>query len=195
MANIQVRLNFIDNIRGTEQLYFHGYKFRSNKSLGEKTYWQCVIPHCTVRVTTANKNLQKYPAQKHNHAPVPFLMLVDAFKAKLVNRAKTETTPIPKIYGDEIANLRRNHEVVPDGLLEELPTFTAMKTIMHRQRHKTLPRLPKTRYELDLQDEWTRTEGGDPWLHRVDGEEPILIFTTDKNLELLCEADVVYEAI
>jgi hypothetical protein len=63
--------------------------------------------------------------------------------------------------------IRRNHEVVPDGLLEEKPPFTAIKTIMYRQRHKTLPRLPKTRHELDLQDEWTRTEGGDAWLHRV----------------------------
>ena len=39
-----------------------------------------------------------------------FLMLIDAFKAKLVHRSQTETTPNPRIYDDEIANLRMNHE-------------------------------------------------------------------------------------
>ena len=68
-----------------------------------------------VCVTTANKRLQHYPVHQHNHAAVPFMMPVDAFKAKLVHRAKTETPPIPKIHVDEIAKLRRNDQVVPDG--------------------------------------------------------------------------------
>ena len=75
-ANIQVRLTFFENVRGTEQLYFQGYKFRSNKSLGEKTYWECVVPHYTVRVTTANTRLQHHPAQQHNLAAVLILMLL-----------------------------------------------------------------------------------------------------------------------
>ena len=47
MTNIQVRLTFLGNVRGSEQLYFPGYRFRSNKSLGVKTYWECVVPHST----------------------------------------------------------------------------------------------------------------------------------------------------
>ncbi|XP_071118353.1 uncharacterized protein [Haliotis cracherodii] len=123
-------------------------------------------------------------------------MHVDAFKSKLVHRTKIEVTPIPRIYDDEIANLRKNHDIVPDGVLAEIPTFAAMKTILYRQRHKTVPRLHQSRLHVNLEGEWTRTQGGERFLHTVpmsEGEDPILIFTTDKNLELLCEADIVYE--
>ena len=64
---------------------------------------------------------------------------------------------------------------MPDGLLADVPHFSVIKTMLYRQRHKTLPRLPKTRQEIN-----------------VEGREPILLFTTDRNLELLCEADVVF---
>ena len=96
--------------------------------------------------------------------------------------AKTETTPIPQIYGDGISNLRKNHDAMPDGLLAEVPHFSAINTMLYRQRHKTLPRLPKTRQEINMEGEWTRTEGGDVFLRRVEGREPILLFTTDRNL-------------
>ena len=115
----------------------------------------------------------------------------DTFRTKLIDRAKTETTQIPRIYGDEISNLRKNHDAMPDGLLAEVPHFSAIKTMLYRQRHKTLPRLPKTRQEINLEGEWTRTDGGDVFLRHVEGREPILLFTTDRNLEL-CEADVVF---
>ena len=143
-------------------------------------------------MVTVDDMLQIAEQTQHNHAAAPFTVHVDAFRAKLIDRAKTETTPIPQIYGDEISNLRKNHYAMPDGFLAEVPHFSAIKTMLYRQRHKTLPRLPKTRQEINLEGEWTRTEGGDVFLRRVEGREPILLFTTDRNLDLLCEADVVF---
>ena len=192
MAAEQVRLTYIDTIRGSRHLYYNQHKFRLNKNSGERTYWKCVNSQCRAYVVTVDDTLQVAEQMQHNHAAAPFIVHVDAFRAKLIDRAKTETTPIPQIYGDEISNLRKNHDAMPDGLLAEVPHFSAIKTMLYRQRHKTLPRLPKTRQEINLEGEWTRTEGGDVFLRRVEGREPILLFTTDRNLELLCEADVVF---
>ncbi|XP_041372706.1 uncharacterized protein LOC121385978 [Gigantopelta aegis] len=147
------------------------------------------MSQCRAYVVTVDNMLQIADQIQHNHTAVPFIKHVDMFKAKLMDRAKMETTPIPKIYADEISNLRKNHNIVPDGLLAEIPHFSAIKTILYRQQHKSLPRLSQTRQDINL-GEWTCTEGGDPFVHRVEGGDLILIFTTDKNLEL-CDADVV----
>ncbi|XP_046560596.1 monocarboxylate transporter 12-like [Haliotis rubra] len=79
---------------------------------------------------------------------------------------------------------------VMDDLLKEIPSFSSLKTILYRQRHKTIPRLPVTGREIQLEGLWTLAEAGEPFLHRID--DNIIIFTTDKNNERLCTADTVY---
>ncbi|XP_067676265.1 uncharacterized protein [Haliotis asinina] len=107
-----------------------------------------------------------------------------------MERARTETTPIPTIYGEEISRLRQNHDIISDDMLKQIPSFKSVNTILYRQRHKTLPRLPESRPEINLEDKYAKTDGGDQFLHRVNAD--ILIFTTDKNIEHLCTASTVF---
>ncbi|XP_046547382.1 uncharacterized protein LOC124257380 [Haliotis rubra] len=129
----------------------------------------------------------------HNRRAPDYVTEVDAFKVKLHDRDRSDaSTHIPQIYQDEIVKLRRNPDVAPDALLRLIPKYDAMRTSMYRQRHKTVPRLPQTLQDIDLQDQWTRTEAGERFLHRLEGQSPIFIFTTDQNLELLSDADVLF---
>jgi len=191
MAEAQVRITFIDSVRGGRSMYYQGFKYKLNKKKNDTEYWRCTEPRCKSSAVTGG-NILRSADREHTHVAVPFLLETDAFKVKLIHRAKTETTPIPKLYEDEISNLRRNAEVVPDGLLSQIPPFRAVKTILYRQRHKTLPRLPKNVQEIDLQGEWRLTDAGDIFLHDVNERERILIFTTEKNIELLSESSVIY---
>jgi len=191
MANAQVQVTFVDNNSGGRNLYFSGHKFKVNRKRGEKVYWRCVKTGCPSHVVTSEDILQT-AVREHNHDEIPFILMLDSFKSKLVYRAKTEMTPIPQIYEDELANLRKNHEVVPDNLLQHIPTFASIKTILYRQRHKTVPRLPRSRAEIILEDEWTMTDAGEQFLHKLEDGDPILILTTAKNTEKLCDADVIF---
>ena len=42
--------------------------------------------------------IQMVEQMQHNHAAASFIKEVDAFKAKLSDRVKTEKTQVPKIY-------------------------------------------------------------------------------------------------
>ncbi|XP_046361313.1 uncharacterized protein LOC124138621 [Haliotis rufescens] len=127
---------------------------------------------------------------EHNHQSAPYLNHVDAFRSKLLGRARNETTPIPRIYADELANLRRHGDEVPGEYLCHFPTFDSMRSPMYRERQKNIPRLRKTRSTVALEETWTRTDAGEQFLIADHGK--ILIFATREKLEHLCNADIMY---
>ncbi|CAF3288831.1 unnamed protein product [Rotaria socialis] len=67
-------------------------------------------------------------------------------------RAREETTPIPKIYTQEIVKARISHPGIPIGLF--FPTFENIDASLHRSRSKNYPSLPKSLVDLSLPDVW-----------------------------------------
>ncbi|CAF3312655.1 unnamed protein product [Rotaria socialis] len=65
-------------------------------------------------------------------------------------RAREETTPIPKIYTQEIVKARISHPGIPIGLF--FPTFENIDASLHRSRSKNYPSLPKSLVDLSLPD-------------------------------------------
>ncbi|XP_067648895.1 uncharacterized protein [Haliotis asinina] len=110
MANAQVEIKFIEIVRGGVHLYYDGFKFRCRSSRQGKRYWSCVVRECTARLTTEGEILYAIEIFGHSHDPLPFEFQVDTFKARLMERARTETTPIPTmctastVFCDEIWN-------------------------------------------------------------------------------------------
>ena len=77
--------------------------------------------------------------------------------------------------------------------LPTLPSFSSMSSALYRHRRKTIPVLPQTRAEVDLEDDWTRTTDDERFLLFSDGEEnKILAFSTDQQLRDLRAAETVY---
>ncbi|KAL5010473.1 hypothetical protein ScPMuIL_012778 [Solemya velum] len=107
------------------------------------------------------------------------------------DRSRDELTPIPTIYEEELVKLR-NREWNDDTqqLIQQIPTFLSCKDQFNNQRLKTLPALPTSLADLQLQGEWTETTTGQQFLLADDNTNGrILLFSTQQNLTHLAAAD------
>ena len=87
----------------------------------------------------------------------------------------------------------RKH-VAPKITLKQLPTLYSMKSSLYRLRRKRLPPFPTSRDKVYFEGEWTQTIAGEPFLlaEDGDGDDKIIIFSTDANIRYLSEADKIY---
>ena len=97
---------------------------------------------------------------------------------KIVNHLKTTTQdnirPVPQLYLEEIQKVAALPNA--DEVAANLPTFSAVKSALYRQRRKLIPALPSTRAEVTFEGEWARTASGKSFLLAEDGgEEKIVI--------------------
>ena len=68
-------------------------------------------------------------------------------------RVREEPTPVPRIYNEaliEISTQEDRHSVAA-----QLPTFSSLKSSLYGSRRKQFPPLPKTREEIEIDDEFT----------------------------------------
>ena len=102
------------------------------------------------------------------------------------------TRPIPAIYYDAIQEIASMNN--KDDLASKMPTFDQCKTSLYDSRRKRLPTIPESRRDVHFNDEWVKTPSGESFLiaEDGDGDDKLIIFGTDKNIELLCESDTIY---
>ncbi|CAF4129893.1 unnamed protein product [Rotaria magnacalcarata] len=86
--------------------------------------------------------------------------LVDEAVGNMKKRAREETTPIPKIYTQEIVKTRISHAGIATGLF--FPTFKNIDASLYRSRSKNYPSLPKSLVDLVLPDVWRLAKHGEP---------------------------------
>ena len=81
-----------------------------------------------------------------------------------------------------------------DELAAKLLTSDQCKSSLYDSRHKRLPPLPACHGDLQLNDDWVKTPSGEPFLiaEDEDGDDKLIVFGTDKNIALSCEADTIY---
>ncbi|XP_046350164.2 uncharacterized protein LOC124131114 [Haliotis rufescens] len=90
------------------------------------------------------------------------------------------------LYNDKLSNLNNDET----GMM---PSFPTMSSAWYRHRQKTIPVLPQTRSEVDLQDSWTQTADGRPFLLFADGDDDkILAFGSLESLEALQSSEILY---
>ncbi len=96
-------------------------------------------------------------------------------------------TSLRDIYNTEID--RASEDGVHIGVL---PTFDSVRSSMYRRRRNCMPALPRTLRDIVLPQEYTMV-GNDEFLIANEGlEDKVLIFSTRKNLEILCAAPIIY---
>ncbi|CAF3332009.1 unnamed protein product [Rotaria socialis] len=86
--------------------------------------------------------------------------LVDEAVGNMKKCAPEETTPIPKIYTQEIVKARISHLGIATGLF--FPTFENVDASLYRSRSKNYPSLPKPLADLVLPDVWRLAKHGEP---------------------------------
>ena len=107
-----------------------------------------------------------------------------------------EAKPIPSINDEELGGLRNTDcdEIVVDKI-RRVPTFQACKSSLYRSRAKTIPKLPSSQEEINIDGPWSRTLAGERFL-LCDDTDPhgnrIIVFATDANLMKLCASERVF---
>jgi len=194
MANEQVHVDFLENGRGGFYLLKDGYKYSIKSRRNDRCYWRCVNRDCRATLTTLN-NIPISFGQEHNH-PSDYLGLgAAAFINSVKKRCCEDVSPVSAIYDEELQNLRPGDaDEDVENLIGRIPTFYSCKTALYHSRSKTLPKLPATRTDIDLQGEWTETLAGQNFLicdDNNDRNERIIIFATDDNLRKLSASTIV----
>jgi len=194
MANAQVEVNFLENGRGGFYLLHVGYKFSVKTRRNERCYWRCVERQCPATLTTLN-NIPVSFRQNHNHPSDVASLAADAFVSSVKQRCREDVSPIPTIYDEELGSLRnKDFDEDVEGLIRCIPTYYSCKSSLYRSRLQTLPKLPTSQADIDLDGDWKDTLAGERFLlcdNMNDGRDRILVFSTDDNLKKLCESDVI----
>ncbi|XP_046575249.1 uncharacterized protein LOC124283263 [Haliotis rubra] len=181
MAGVR-RVEYLMSQRGGPQIVLDGYVYTRNKVRQTCTHWRCIIKTCTGRCSTVGDFFRTQT--EHNHAPDDGPK--QRFVSELRKRAREETTQMQTLYTEQLA-------VEEEDNLHVLPSFTSVRSSLYRHRRKTMPALPTTLREVDLEDSWTETSNGRRFLLLSDGEQDkILVFSTTEQLQVLQTADTIY---
>ena len=100
-----------------------------------------------------------------------------------------------KIYAQELAAVSGYEGVELSEIAINLPQFPVIKSSLYRGRMTKYPSLPQTIQDITFVGDWTRTIQGEDMLLADSGDnhpERIIIFSTKKNLEILCNSDCIY---
>ena len=75
---------------------------RKNKETKTKRYWACQTIGCGAYVHTSIHDVVLKITSEHNHLPHSESVALKSFRTKVKQRVMKETTPIIKIYEEEI---------------------------------------------------------------------------------------------
>jgi hypothetical protein len=88
--------------KGKPLLVLNGIVYKKNKETKTKKYWVCQTNGCSGYVHTNLQNVVLKVTGNHNHLPHPENMELKNFRTKVKERVMKETTPIIKIYEEEV---------------------------------------------------------------------------------------------
>ncbi|CAF1222016.1 unnamed protein product [Rotaria sp. Silwood1] len=75
---------------------------KKTKKRKQRKYWVCQTKGCSVYVHTSLKDVVLKVTRDHNHLPHSENIQLKQFRTKVKERAMKETTPIIKIYEEEV---------------------------------------------------------------------------------------------
>ena len=178
--------NDITRLNGTK-----GFRCRSHKKHG-----------CLVRLIQDHQGIRRIkPNMNHNH-PDHSIDVVELKALASMKKLATEkpTEGLKKLYHEEYQ--RKLDETVAAGFNREesvaiLPDYIQSHSMMQRGRQEVIPIQSKQTNELQLSSRWTTVEvkeGGTRFLLVDDGsEDKILIFCTDRFLQILCRSKKIFD--
>ncbi|KAL8594206.1 hypothetical protein ACOMHN_030100 [Nucella lapillus] len=189
MANYWRSTRFVTN-RGNPGLIMNGYKFRYERSDKDgKGVWQCIQKRCSARCKSFDKDPEAgiaWARLEHTHdqdsqASIERQQIRTVCKRKAVDDISERPS---KIILTELTN-RPDGELVPKDV-------KAVRQSIYRERRKLQPKLPTCRVEVHeaLRDRNITSNDGEEMLQFNNERTGIILFTTLKNLQFLCQDDV-----
>lgn len=174
-------VEFLESKRGRNLVVYHNYIYRKETSYKEKTFWKCVQydnVRCMGRLQLVNNNVFK--VTEHSHPPNS----ANVCARKVLTQIKTTSKQTNDDPQEIIANVCRD---IAPAVLAELPKFNSLKRAINTQR-STGEVVANCRSLQDLIiPERYKTINNVQFLlfDEQFGEDRILIFSTEDNLEFL----------
>lgn len=169
--------------KGKSKLCYEGFVYIKDKEVedGEVIYWRCERKKiCKGRAKTVGDTV--HTGTQHNHAPDATRKDVIQAKNDVKIVAATTRNPTHQILAEAVATISEVAAV-------QLPKFNSLKRTIQRQR-TSLPS-PRTLAELTIPENYTLTLDNEQFLMHDSGkddEDRFLIFSTQKNLQLLAQS-------
>lgn len=184
-------MEFIKSRRGGDILCIDHHMFRLNYRRNDKSYWKCTRSRqgCNATAVTQSESLISSKGN-HNHVPSESNIRIKKIVEQVKDAVKEDVMkPVKRAYEEAIGALDMNDE----ANLDDLPSFSKYRSALYRSRAKALPKIPHTRAELNITEEWATTVDGRNFVVADDGlDDRLLIFGTQQNLRYLCEAETVF---
>ncbi|CAM2715360.1 unnamed protein product [Rotaria socialis] len=185
-------LLFTSSNRGQPILNYNSHQYTKKRIRKTSNEWRCRDRGCTSTIslcTVDAKVLREPSTHTCQQSASAGKSLVDEAVGNMKKRAREETTPIPKIYTQEIVKARISHPGIATGLF--FPTFETIDASLYRSRSKNYPSLPKSLADLVLPDVWRLAKHGEPFLivDELYGKDRLLMFASDWSLIFLSQCE------
>lgn len=165
-----------------------GHSYHLSKQRAYKYYWRCTrkdAVRCSVFVTTELTNNEHVFVKKnhdHCHLPDPEKKIVANLKTSIKVKAKSSMDAPSQI-------IQRCVQDIPATSAPYMPNRDAMRTMIHRERNKNLPKLPKTVQEIVIPDELTKVNCKQYLIGQfLEENECVVVFATEENCRFLNKA-------
>ena len=181
---LNTTMQFIESNRGGALLIHNDHRYRRKRCVNDAEYWKCM--ECSSTMVTECRQIKK-AGKPHDHPPRRDEATNNILRSNLKRRAVEEPNKsVQEVYETEVGALADNVAV---GIL---PTFDQVRSSMYRKRRSVIPDLPQRREDIQIPPAYA-TLNNENFLLVDEGEENrLLMFSTRKNLTILCRCDAVY---
>ena len=184
MAELR-QLEFVTSPRGTPQILLGGFMY------SKSTTRQTAQPDRHNQTDSTARQTQ--PDRQHSQTDSTTRQTAQHWRCVNKTCKGKCTSRSPKQHRCTRCTTTMCQQKIPLIYRHYPPLACCMSSALYRHRRKTIPVLPQTRAEVDLEDDWTRTTDDERFLLLSKGEEnKILAFSTDQQLRALQAAETVY---
>ncbi|RWS20639.1 uncharacterized protein B4U80_09577, partial [Leptotrombidium deliense] len=182
---------YVKSARNALQIANNGFLYTRDREYKEITYWKCVDFNkykCKGRLQTRNGEIINIIGN-HNHEKRHSDIAAKNVLAAMKDKASTSTDTPQHIIGEISENLGLSVSC-------KLPKIKLLKRTIQRTRKQVngSPANPNSLQELVIPDRYTKTRKGDDFLFFDSGPGPerIIVFATNKAIDLLSKSDHWY---
>ena len=184
--------------RGSQVLVHYSYKYLRNRRKKDVLYWRCHRPNCRVTMSTQlYDETVEHPVITVKNQPAPHFHPEDT---SLIHRESFKNRAVKKITEDPGRTAINAYTSVSTsnaqggGDVISLPRFDSIKRSLQRARSEYTPAEPRTLDDVEMPYPYTHTYGDENFCLEINqnGQEGLLLFSTDQDLHALGFCDEFY---
>ena len=179
-------MQFIESNHGGVLLIHNDHRYRRKRCVNDVEYWKCM--ECSSTMVTERRQIKKV-GESHDHPPKRDEATNSILRSNSKRRAVEEPNKsVQEVYEAEVGAVVDNENVAV-GIL---PTFDQVWSSMYRKRRSVIPGLPQHREDIQIPPAYATLNNKDFLLVDEGEDNRLLMFSTRKNLNILCHCDAVY---